>query len=230
MGFKQRGYRKSEQKLRDYSLFAIACEGSTREPEYFSPFDSTNRIKVDIITRDENDDKDNQFRSSPSYVRQKIEDYVRKYDLDSEMDSLWCVIDVDRWTQRQIDDLYDFCRGKANRHIIISNPCFEIWLLYHKKKSLEDLEIRTAQDAKKLLHEIGQYYYVKYIPDMPSAIVNAKAADCLSDSYMPEIKTTKVYKLAEALLNHLGNNGFMRVLDNMLANEKEKLCTKYRQP
>ena len=36
MGFKNRGYKREiPQKLvRDYKLFAIACEGSVREPEY----------------------------------------------------------------------------------------------------------------------------------------------------------------------------------------------------
>lgn len=39
MGFKVRGYNKelSMEKTRDYSLFAIACEGTEREPEYFNP-------------------------------------------------------------------------------------------------------------------------------------------------------------------------------------------------
>ena len=51
MGFKVRGYTREvpQEKVRDYSLFAIATEGSVREPEYFLPFDGIERIKVDII-------------------------------------------------------------------------------------------------------------------------------------------------------------------------------------
>ena len=51
MGFKVRGYDKNveQEKTRDYSLFAIACEGTEREPEYFRPFSMIDRIKVDII-------------------------------------------------------------------------------------------------------------------------------------------------------------------------------------
>ncbi len=47
MGFKVRGYTRDvpEDKVRDYSLFAIACEGAEREPEYFRPFNGIERIE-----------------------------------------------------------------------------------------------------------------------------------------------------------------------------------------
>ena len=37
MGFKVRGYTRNvpQEKVRDYSLFAIATEGTEREPDYF---------------------------------------------------------------------------------------------------------------------------------------------------------------------------------------------------
>lgn len=56
MGFKARGYTRDvpQEKVRDYSLFAIASEGTEREPEYFKPFDGIDRIKVDIIKDEEN--------------------------------------------------------------------------------------------------------------------------------------------------------------------------------
>ena len=51
MGFKVRGYTREvpQEKVRDYSLFAIATEGTEREPDYFRLFDGIDRIKVDII-------------------------------------------------------------------------------------------------------------------------------------------------------------------------------------
>lgn len=44
MGFKVRGYTREvpQEKVRDYSLFAIASEGSVREPEYFLPLTALN--------------------------------------------------------------------------------------------------------------------------------------------------------------------------------------------
>lgn len=52
MGFKVRGYTRDvpQEKVRDYSLFAIACEGTDSEPDYFCLFNGIDRIKVDITT------------------------------------------------------------------------------------------------------------------------------------------------------------------------------------
>ena len=56
---RKRGYRREIPLLRDDTLFAIACEGSKREPAYFNlfPFISEN-IKVDIIG-DEDETEEN---------------------------------------------------------------------------------------------------------------------------------------------------------------------------
>ncbi len=48
MGYKKRGYVRDVQTelVRDYSLFAIACEGKNREPQYFRVFEHiSSRIK-----------------------------------------------------------------------------------------------------------------------------------------------------------------------------------------
>ena len=62
MGFKVRGYTRDvpQEKVRDYSLFAIATEGTEREPDYFRLFDGIDRIKVDII-EPEISDEENAF-------------------------------------------------------------------------------------------------------------------------------------------------------------------------
>ncbi len=61
MGFKLRGYTREvpQEKVRDYSLFAIATEGTEREPDYFKLFDGIDRIKkVDIIEPEVSDGQD----------------------------------------------------------------------------------------------------------------------------------------------------------------------------
>lgn len=182
MGFKVRGYTRNvpQEKVRDYSLFAIACEGTEREPDYFRLFDGTDRIKVDIIEDGEG--------SAPSKVLARVADYVRENQLNAEFgDSLWCVIDKDKWPQEQIEELRAFCNQKDNWHLTISNPSIEIWLLYHKIADLTSLNITTAQDAKRALDGIekGGYYYIKYLPLMLKAIENASHADTNPDGYMP---------------------------------------------
>ena len=70
MGFKVRGYTRevTQEKVRDYSLFAIACEGTVTEPGYFRPFDGIDRIKVDIIEQTDEDGQEKKEGSSPRKV------------------------------------------------------------------------------------------------------------------------------------------------------------------
>lgn len=223
MGFKIRGYTRDvpQEKVRDYSLFAIACEGTEREPDYFRLFDGTDRIKVDIIEDGEG--------SAPSKVLARVADYISENQLDADYgDSLWCVIDKDKWPQDQIEDLRAFCNQKGNMHLVISNPSIEIWLLYHKLTDLTGLDITTAQDAKRALDGIekGGYYYIKYLPLMLNAIENASHADTNPDGYMPELLQTKVYQLGEALYNRMGKVRFDKFVASLPLIEKEILKKK----
>lgn len=231
MGFKVRGYTRdvAREKVRDYSLFAIACEGTEREPDYFKLFDRIDRIKVDIIEQEFSEEEDVRHQSkgsSPLKVLEKVKEYINENQLSSEYgDSLWCVIDVDRWPQEQIEELYSFCSKKRNWHLVISNPCIEIWLLYHKKSDLSNLGIKTAKDAKQALDKIekGGYYYIKYLPLMLEAIRNARNADSMSDSYMPKLLETKVYKLGLALYERMGKVRFEKFIRSLPQIEKSIL-------
>mgnify|MGYP003418985341 len=228
MGFKVRGYIREvpQEKVRDYSLFAIATEGTEREPDYFRLFDGIDRIKVDIIEPETSDDEDASEKrkaSSPSKVLEKVKAYISKNQLSAEDgDSLWCVIDVDRWPQKQIEELHAFCAQKDNWHLVISNPCIEIWLLYHKRADLTDLGIQTANDAKQALDKIekGGYYYIKYLPLMLDAIENARNADSNPDGYMPELLQTKVYQLGRALYERMGKVRFEKFVASLPSVEK----------
>ncbi len=234
MGFKVRGYTRDvpQDKVRDYSLFAIATEGTEREPDYFRLFDGIDRIKVDIIepeTLDDEESSEKRKASSPSKVLEKVKAYISKNQLSAENgDSLWCVIDVDRWPQDQIEELHAFCAQKDNWHLAISNPCIEIWLLYHKRTDLTDLGILTAKDAKQALDKIekGGYYYIKYLPLMLKAIENASNADSNPNGYMPELLQTKVYQLGRALYERMGKVRFEKFVISLPGIEKEILKKK----
>ncbi len=103
MGYQKRGYDKSpnQNKTMDYSLFAIACEGTEREPGYFRLFDHVDRIKVDII-----ENPKGKRDSAPKKVLERVKKYVGEVGLSVEdNDTLWCVIDVDNWHRAQINEL-----------------------------------------------------------------------------------------------------------------------------
>ena len=225
MGFKVRGYTRevTQEKVRDYSLFAIATEGTVTEPGYFRPFDGINRVKVDIIE----DETEGIGSSSPRNVLKRVKDYIDEHQLSAEDgDSLWCVIDVDRWPQEQIEELHAFCEQKENWRLVMSNPCIEIWLLYHTLPDLSALGIKTARDAKRVLDEKAKYYYVKYLPLLPEAVKNAKAADSKPESYMPELLETKVYQLGQALYDRIGKRRFDDFVASLPKMEKDVLANK----
>lgn len=184
-------------------------------------FDGIDRIKVDIIEDErehENDGKEHRQGSSPSSVLARVKEYISQNQLSSEFgDSLWCVIDVDKWPMAQIEELRPFCCQEDNRHLVISNPCIEIWLLYHKLPDLSHLNIKNAHDAKRTLHEIekGGYYYIKYLPLMHDAIRNAKANDSHPDKYMPRPLETKVYQLGQALYDRMGIVRFKKFIASL---------------
>ena len=97
MGRVKRGYVReipSDELKRDYRLFAIACEGSRREKEYFQQLEGlSKRVVVEYI-------EDEQYKSnppsSPLHVLRRAEDYVRTNDLNDE-DSIWLV--SQQWLQ-----------------------------------------------------------------------------------------------------------------------------------
>jgi len=224
MGHKKRGYTKDipEELVRDYKLFAIACEGGKREPEYFKLFPlMSKKIKVDVIedvvTDEELEKHKLVHRSSPKWVLDRAVAYIEKEGLVDE-DDLWFVIDTDRWEEDQIRNLAKYCESRTNWNIAISNPCFEVWLFFHKTSKIEDSDSETCDQFK---HEIstlekGGYHPYKFIPYLKTAIDNAKNADKNPDHYNPDSKSTKVYLLAEALLAKIGVNDFSNFISKSL--------------
>lgn len=229
MGHKKRGYKRDTplELVRDYKLFAIACEGGKREPGYFNVFQHLSRkIKVDVIENyvtDEEMFRKYETNSAPKWVLNRAMRYIEKNDLKDE-DDLWFVIDKDRWTDSQIRELALCCERYNNWHIVISNPCFEVWLYFHKKADITSSSSVSCNDFKKEISgfEKGGYHPLKFIPDFKRAIENAKANDSDKDYFMPKIKETKVYLLGEAILAQVNNSDIVEFINVTIPRLKEE--------
>ena len=235
---KKRGYNRETpvELLRDYKLFAIACEGSKREPEYFHVFRlMSGKIAVDTIEEIVSDAESlaiNPNKSSPRWVLDRAMKYIEKEGLNNE-DELWFVMDVDRWSASQLLEIYEYCCQYPNWNIALSNYCFEVWLYFHKKTDISQSASTSCSDFKYEIStfENGGYHPYKFLPNLPQAITNAKAADSNPAHYLPNAKETKVYKLAEALLNKIGKPAFDRFIEitipslikNQIAKSKGKV-------
>lgn len=210
---KKRGYDRETpvELVRDYKLFAIACEGNKTEPQYFHLFRyMSNKIAVDVIEDIVSDDEVNSInpnKSAPRWVLDRALRYVEKEGLSSE-DELWFVMDIDRWKDSQIREIAQYCDHTPNWKLVLSNPCFEIWLINHFKKLIN--ENVTCKELKNEISTLikGGYNPLKIIKHLPEAIENSKSVDADINHFYPVKGTTKVYQLGEALISIIGINDF----------------------
>jgi len=95
-----------------------------------------------------------------------------------------------------IDDLRKNCNEQTNWLIAQSNPCFEVWLLYHKFKFEEFDNMETPTGWKQYLNQkiVGGFDSKKYPVFIDNAIKNAK----LKFEENIAIGSTEVFKLAES--------------------------------
>ncbi len=226
---KKRGYKREESvKLkRDYKLFAIACEGGKREPEYFQDFEFlSDRISIDIIEDIVSDDEMKtkyETKSAPKWVLDRAIKYIEKEGLIDE-DELWFVLDIDRWDFAQIREIASLCENNSNWNIALSNPCFEVWLFFHKK---EDIPSHLVKNCKKIKTELSKltktgYSKEEYIIDFEIAIKNSKNKDSNKNHFFPNRGESKVYLLAESLKNKIGILGFKKYINSFKSSPDKK--------
>lgn len=94
-------------------------------------------------------------------------------------------------------------QGKENWGVFISNPCFEVWLLYHQSK--ERLLGKSSSGMKQLLDNStpGGYNVHAFAKLIHAAFENASVADLNPNAVYPDDGLTKVYKLAGEIIKLL---------------------------
>lgn len=166
--------RERHEAFRDARLIVIASEGKDTERIYFKALAkeySNPRVHVHILERDGIE----QNNSSPEHVLKQLNDYKEQYELESD-DELWLVIDKDRWTDAMLSHVAKECAQDDYMHVVLSNPCFELWLLLHlvdatlltpKERQQWMENRRKSKNAEpylkvRLRHEIGSYHESNY--------------------------------------------------------------------
>ena len=210
--------RERREAFRDARLIVIASEGKDTERIYFKALakEYTNpRVHVHILERS----VDEQNNSSPEHVLKQLNDYKNLYDLEAD-DELWLVVDKDHWTEAMLSRVATECSQEVSMHMALSNPCFELWLLLH----LEDAASLTPEEQMlwmenrrrkksadpylkiRLRHEMGSYHESSYdaqmlIEHVETAIERARALDKNSTDRWPQTLGTRVYLLAESVID-----------------------------
>ena len=185
---------------RDAQLFIIATEGAKTEKRYFEIFKDS-RIKVEVLPTGEDN------KSAPEYVIKRLNEFAQQYDLGEE-DTLWLVLDVDRWGAEKLSSICRQAKQKKYR-LAISNPCFEVWLCLH----LDDLDPKdtTPKAFKIRLRAIRGSYnssnfdvapFAEHIQD---AIRRAKELHPKANQNWPPTPGSHVYRVVEMLLKAMRN-------------------------
>ena len=210
--------RERREAFRDARLIVIASEGKDTELIYFKALakEYTNRrVHVHILERSEAE----QNNSSPDHVLKQLNDYKSQYELEAD-DELWLVVDKDRWTEAMLSRVATECSQEVAMHMALSNPCFELWLLLH----IEDSALLTPEEQKqwienrrkskngdpylkvRLRQKMGSYHESSYdalalIAHVEDAIERARALDKNPNDRWPQTLGTRVYLLAESVMN-----------------------------
>ena len=210
--------RERREAFRDARLIVIASEGKDTERIYFKALakEYTNpRVHVHILERSE----DEQNNSSPEHVLKQLNDYKSQYELEDD-DELWLVVDKDRWTEAMLSRVATECLQDVAMHMALSNPCFELWLLLHLEDAASltpEEQMRWMENRRKsknadpylkvqLRQEMGSYHEADYdalmlIKHVEVAIERAKALDNNPADRWPQTLGTRVYLLAESVMN-----------------------------
>jgi len=137
--FKNR--KNADPKISYKQKFIISTEGTKTEVEYFDILQGYSDHIINTINRDAG-------KSSPDKVLKDLKAKLTKKNL-RKTDEAWIVVDIDNWTEEQIEATLNFSQEKSNYHCAISNPKFEYWLLMHFEEPKGGLTIQKCDAAIK---------------------------------------------------------------------------------
>jgi len=218
---RQSGIRDAER------FFVIASEGEVTERKYFNQlgeskfFNQEGKIELCQI-------KHPSGEGNPIALRAQIREIKRDVNF-RPTDEFWMIIDTDKWIELlekhgySFDSFIEACEKEDHVKVLISNPCFEMWLILHLKQLSELSTEQCAQllanpkiddkpYAKHLLSQLipGERGYsgrpspTVFMPLIYDAIRNAKSISIPTDRY-PKGLGSYVYKLVERVIKEQPN-------------------------
>ena len=212
MGRKKKPFERPAEKL-DSSLIVIATEGQKTEKNYFESLNESyknKKIHVKIILNKEN-------KSDPENTFKRLDDFHQEFQI-GEKDALFLVIDRDRWTEKNLANVFEKCQLKEMT-VCLSNPCFELWLFLHEEDvSQFSKEEKNNLFKNKKINKNRRYLEKKLIdywngynkskkdfsflmPKVKTAIENAKKLESNLDKRWSNQLGTRVYLIAEKIID-----------------------------
>ena len=141
--------------------------------------------------------------SAPEYVLQTITQKKESIDY-RKYDEFWIIVDTDTW---DLEEIIEMCNNNEIP-VIISNPCFEIWILFHYLNRNQVNTIKPFKDCKSVKrapemvdNHFGKNYPInrKTFNGLQKAIWIAKKLDINPREVIPNNPCSRMYKLIEKL-------------------------------
>lgn len=143
---------------REAKSLYIFCEGRKREYQYFKYFkeiDSRINVEVNKLSSDD----DNSPNGLYNLAESSFSGTKPKFTLQ-ENDEVWIVLDTDpdksNSREEQITQIKEKCNEKENWFIVESNPCFEVWLFFHKNEKV--IEFESDDFCKSWKQKVNESY------------------------------------------------------------------------
>ena len=193
--------KRPQRNLKPNKVILIVCEGEKTERNYFQSLkEFLNLISVGI-----------EILPSPHPTPLKAINYAEQKARESnEYDEIYCVIDRD--THGDFDEALDKAKNIKLQNtifkVIVSDPCFEFWILLHFTKITPNFsttkspckELQKHKDFKKNLpHYSKDYEFKDIIANRLNVAI--KNANEINKENLPIRQTpyTEVVRLVENL-------------------------------
>lgn len=180
-------------RLPQRPLVYIATEAERTEPEYFDALFRSGKYRLVHV-----------YDSDPKRAVEALTHQLR-IDGKREQDSYWVVLDTDGRPAELFDQVAALCHSRGYK-LIVSNVCFELWLLMHQENpstapaaNCADYEprLRASVDGYKGKNDYDQ---AALLDKVDIAIANARRRDTSPDAPWPRQEgVTRVYRLVEYL-------------------------------
>lgn len=190
MGRIRKELNRQETHWSTKPLYVIATEGKFTEEIYFNGLFRQKNIRMPILPT-------NKGKSSPDSVLRRLSKYRRKHN--AEPNELWLVIDRDYWEKLTLEKIQRECISKGY-NLIISNPCFELWILLHQQNPKQPLTVADCEkEVKKFIpnYTKSKFNINKLEGSVHLAISNAKRLN--NKDAINNAPATKVFELVEKL-------------------------------
>jgi RloB-like protein len=182
--------RRRESSFSTRPVWLVVCEGEKTEPEYFKRWKSKTAVGLEIHEVG---------GGNPYSAVQRAIRLRAKRPADARFDEVWCVTDGDGNDQALLRSAR-LLAERSGIHLILSNPCFELWALLHFE------EVGTWLDAAGARRRLRSYLpdYGKLLPfatlepHLDLALERARRLE----SQAGENPSTAVHHLVAALLAH----------------------------